>query len=146
MRNTKKQDMHNNIQKHGEQLNAIFNTGIEPISLCKKLLRLERKAHHATTCLCNTNTLHLMELNHLTGYDVEQASEEEQDKFFDGIKNSLSKILGKENMKHVFINFDARGYALKIKTDYVNTLYLQGKRIYTDMGGYGILAPDFGGE
>lgn len=28
------------ITKHGENLNAIFNTGLDPITLCKKLRRL----------------------------------------------------------------------------------------------------------
>ena len=38
---TAKKEMYQDIKKHGEQLNTIFNTGIEPIALCKKLRRLE---------------------------------------------------------------------------------------------------------
>jgi len=49
--------------------------------MTKKEKMYKRKAHHATTCLCNTNTLHLLELNKYTGYDVKQATEEEQDVF-----------------------------------------------------------------
>jgi len=40
----------------------------------------------------------------------------------------------------VFINGDPRGYALKINDKYVRENQL---RIYSDMGGYGIIAPEF---
>ena len=138
MKKQEKIKMYEDIQKHGENLNAIFNTGIEPVKLCKKLFRLEKKAHYATTCLCNTNTLNLMELNKYTGYDVKEATEAEQDKFFEGIKKQVIKILGKEAEKCFFINFDPRGYALKLKSE-----FCEGKQIYKDFGGYGILSPDF---
>lgn len=126
----------NAIIEHGEKLNRIFNTGLQPLALCKKLIRLERKAHNATTCLCNTNTLNLLELNRYTGYDVKQATEAEQDKFFNGIRASLCKVLG-EKADLVHINFDPRGYALKIETEKA-----QGLDIYKDWGGFGIIAPD----
>lgn len=134
---TRKEAMNQRIKEHGENLNAIFNTGIEPIALCKKLFRLENKAHNAITCLCNTNTLNLLELNKFTGYDVKQATEEEIDAFFDKIKASLFKILGpKASLIH--INFDPRGYALKIHSNLV-----KDTNIHKDFGGYGIIAPDF---
>lgn len=125
-----------NIRKHGENLNAIFNTGLEPIALCKKLRKLELTAHHATTCLCNTNTLEF--LNHTRPWDLKQATEEEIDLFFDKIKASLKKVLGNK-ADIVFINFDPRGYALKIKDDYIKENNI---KIYQDFGGYGIIAPD----
>jgi len=133
-----KQTMYNAIEKHGNQLNAIFNTKFDAITLCKKLHRLEKKAHHATTCLCNTNTLHLMELNRSTGYDVEQATEEQQDVFFTTITKAVCEILGDKAKDAVFINFDPRGYALKMKSE-----FCKGFPIYTDWGGFGIVAPDF---
>ncbi len=43
----------------------------------------------------------------------------------------------------VFLNGDARGYALKINDSYVKILQTVGKNIYTDLGGYGIICPDF---
>ena len=138
METIEKVKMYANIEAHGNNLNAIFNTGLNPVELCKKLNRIEKKAHHAATCLCNTNTLHLMELNKYTGYDVKQATEAEQDKFFEGIKKQVIKILGKEAEKHFFINYDPRGYALKLKSE-----FCKDKNIYRDFGGYGILAPDF---
>jgi hypothetical protein len=136
----KKERMYQAIEKHGANLNAIFNTGLDNVVLCKKLFRLEKKAHHATTCLCNTNTLDLLELNRFTGWDVHQATEEEQDAFFDPILESVYKILGEKAKECVVINFDPRGYALKIKSDYVSKHNLI---IEKDWGGYGILAPDF---
>lgn len=134
---TKKENMYQEIKQHGENLNAIFNTGLEPIVLCKKLRRIETKASHVSTCLCNTNTMHLLELNRFTGYDVKQSSEDEQDKFFDSIRKQVIKILGKQSEDVFFINHDPRGYALKLKSEFV-----ADKKIHKDWGGYGILAPD----
>jgi hypothetical protein len=136
----KKERMYKQTKEHGENLNAIFNTGIDNVTLCKKLLRIENKAHHAITCLCNTNTLDLLELNQYTGYDVKQSTEEEQDAFFDKIRDSLVKVLGPK-AEIVHINFDPRGYALKIKDEYIKDV-----KLYRDFGGYGILAPEFGGD
>ena len=145
MKTIEKVKMYENIQKHGENLNAIFNTGIDPVKLYKSLFRLEKKAHHAITCLCNTNTLDILELKKYTGYYVnkytgyyEQATEAEQDKFFEGIKKQVVKILGKDSDKCFFINFDPSGYALKLKSE-----FCEGKQIYKDFGGFGIIAPDF---
>lgn len=138
---TKKERMYQDIEKHGKELIQFFGLPEQdPIKLSKMILRIERAAHHATTCLCNTNTLHLMELNRYTGFDVEQATEEEQDAFFEKIKKRLEKHLGKENMKKCFINYDPRGYALKIREEFSKDFY------YKDWGGYGILAPEFKGE
>ena len=72
----KKQRMYEAIEKHGENLNVIFNTKLDNVTLSKKLLSIERKAHRAASNLLNTNTLHLNELNRFTGYDVKQATEE----------------------------------------------------------------------
>lgn len=138
---TKKERMYEQIERHGAKLNAIFNTGIDNIKLCKKLHSLEVKAHRATTCLCNTNTIDLLELNRFTGYDVKQVTEEEMDRFFEAILDKVDKILNfrKQDIP-VFVNHDPRGYALKIKSSFMinNTLHC-------DFGGYGILAPEFDG-
>lgn len=40
----------------------------------------------------------------------------------------------------VFVNSDPRGYALKIENDWMRA---HGGNLHRDMGGYGILAPDF---
>lgn len=143
---TIKQKKHAQILQHGENLKAIFNTNFDAITLCKKLIRLERKANFAATCLCNTNTLHLLELNRFTGYDVIQTTEEDQNIFFNKIMKSVYKILGENREDIIFLNLDPRGYALKIKSEYINTLRQEGKNIFTDFGGYGILAPEFTGK
>ncbi len=144
---TKHDRMYQQIEKHGTNLNALFNTGLDNIKLCKKLYSLEVKAHHAATCLCNTNTLNLLELNRFTGYDVKQATEEEQDAFFEAILDKVDKILKfREKNIPVFINRDPRGYALKIQFDFATQLASKGFRVYQDWGGYGILAPEFDGN
>lgn len=140
----KKQRMYEAIEKHGENLNVIFNTKLDNVTLSKKLLSIERKAHRAASNLLNTNTLHLNELNRFTGYDVKQATEEEQETFFDAILNRLDKVLNfRAANVPVFINYDARGYSLKIKRSYLIDKKLS---LLTDWGGDGILAPDFSGE
>lgn len=140
-----KNTMNQRIKEHGENLNAIFNTGLDPIVLCKKLRRLEFKAHHATNCLCNTNTLDF--LNHTRPWDLKQSTDEEIDLYFDKIKTSLKKILklkpsyplSPDDIYPVFINFDPRGYALKISDEYMRERNI---KLHRDFGGYGILAPD----
>jgi len=140
----KHERMYEQIRTHGENLNKIFALNEDPIKLAKKLHALEVKAHHAATCLLNTNTLNLLELNRFTGYDVTQATEEEQEKFFGKILDKVDKLLNfrAQNIP-VFINYDARGYTLKIKSEYVANIT---ERIERDWGGYGILSPDFDGK
>ena len=116
-----KKRMYENILKHGENLNKIFKTGIEPVTLCKKLFRLENKAHRLSTDYCNGVI------------DCEQWEELTQT-----ILNKVVKILGAENDYNFFVNGDARGYALKMFPDFV-----KDKKIFIDWGGNGIIAPDF---
>jgi hypothetical protein len=130
------------ITKHGLQLLAIFPNATEqdPVALCKKLRRIETKAHRATTCLCNTNTLDLMELSPFHyRHGWRQSTEEEQDAFFEKIEKALVKLLGPEASEVVHINHDPRGHAFKIKDE-----VMRGRKLslYSDLGGYGILAPD----
>jgi hypothetical protein len=125
MKANKKAEMYAKIEKHGNDLNVIFNTGIDPVKLCKKLFSLENKA--AALCLeeCNTGKNNYVKIC--------------------AISTQVKKILFKncfnpELFKAVFINGDPRGYALKIKDDYVRENNL---KIEKDWGGYGILAPNF---
>ena len=121
MKKTEKELMNKNILKHGKNLNKIFNTGIEPVTLCKKLFRLENKAHRLATDYCNGVI------------DCEQWEELTQP-----ILNKVVKILGVKNDYNFFVNGDCRGYALKMFPDFV-----KDKKIYTDWGDNGIIAPDF---
>jgi len=127
MTTAQKSTMYAQIEQHGKQLNAIFNTGLDPVALCQKLRRLESKAHALCIMECNTG--------------------EDKDPELSRVLTTVKKILfpdtfnsDPELYKAVFINGDPRGYALKIKSEYVAANNLQ---IYRDWGGYGIIAPDF---
>jgi len=121
MKTTKQQRMYAAIQKHGEQLNAIFNTPFEPVELCKKLRRIELAQHRAAEQYCNGD---------INADQYEAAAEVTQAK--------LRKILG--NVVPIYLNADARGYACKIDSDWMTT---QNLKLFTDWGNNGILAPDF---
>lgn len=122
----KKDRMYQRIAAHGTNLNLIFDTGLEPIALCKKLRRLEVKASTNSEAYCNGR------------YDevkYQRISEEIEAKV-DNILKFKSKAIP------VFINGDPRGYALKIKGEWVSA---QNINIERDWGGYGLLAPDLRG-
>jgi len=123
---TKKEKMNFKINLHGNNLLKLFPNCKEqdPVKLCKKLFRLENRAHKIATDWCNG----VRETNEI-------------DAFIAPIFFMITGILGEPSDKVIFFNGDARGYALKIKPDFVRAF--QDGNIYTDMGGYGILAPDF---
>ena len=115
------------IKKHGEQLNKIFNTGIEPIKLCKKLRQLELLIDNENLKLCN-----------IVDYQPDYETKSEL------LFQRVDKILKFTTLKiPVFINRDPRGYALKIDGDYIRKNNIQ---LHTDWGGYGIIAPEIGKE
>lgn len=126
--------MYQQIEQHGNNLNKIFNTEIDPVKLCKSLRRLEFKANKLATDYCNGD-------NGIT-------SENWEDKI-NPVMQSVYKLLnnGKYNDDRphqkkvpIFLNGDARGYALKINDAYVRAYKID---IYQDWGGYGIICPDF---
>jgi hypothetical protein len=120
----KKQRMYEEIEKHGANLNAIFKTKLDNIALCKALFRLEHKASQLALSYCNGEN----------GVDSEN-----WEALTDQILVKVDKIIGfKAKNIPVFVNGDARGYALKIESDYTREL-----NIHKDWGGYGIIAPDF---
>jgi hypothetical protein len=118
------------IQRHGEQINAIFNTGLEPVQVSKMLHRLENKMHRITTDYCNGII-----------------DSEQYERIETATLDKLDKILAFRKLGiPVFVNGDARGYALKIRDTWINDQYRASGgtfRLTTDMGGYGIIAPDF---
>jgi len=120
-----KEAMYQRIEKHGEDLNRIFNTKHNNIDLCKKLRRLESKAIILITQDCNG------EITDRYDYDTKLAC----------ILDSVNLLLVNVQREHVpiFINTDPRGYALKIKDEYIRDNDIQ---IHRDWGGYGIIAPD----
>lgn len=119
---TKKERMYQQIEKHGNNLIKHFDLPVEtnPIKLCKKLHSLENRAHNFTTTCCNR-----------------PIPEHEQNRVAESITKRLVKILGARAEDEIFINYDARGYALKLHDD------LTPEYMYKDWGGYGIVAPDF---
>ena len=125
---TKNQKMYDAIEQHGTNLNKIFNTDYDSVTLCKKLFRLENKAHKLITDECNTGNSHHTELC----------------KILTAVKKILFTPEGMCEKKNlylsIFINGDARGYALKINDKYMRENNIS---LYRDWGGYGILAPDF---
>jgi len=123
----KRDRMKEQILHHGFDLNRIFDTAYGPVELCKKIHRVEVRAHRLAEDYCN---------------GVIDTSE--MDKKHDGILDSANRILGfRDKGIPVFFNQDPRGYALKIQDDYVKNHAVD---IYKDWGGYGILAPEFDGN
>jgi len=111
------------IEKHGQALNAIFNTKFDAISLCKKLHRIECQAHRMAENYCNG--------------DIDN---DEWGTYTDKTIDRLNTILGfRQRHIPVFINGDPRGYALKIRESYQPHV-----QIHKDWGGYIILAPEIG--
>ena len=121
-----KEKMYQRIERHGENLKAIFNLSddVDSIKLCKQLFRLENKAHRLAE-------------DDYNGENVKT----EVEKIF----KSICKILNLKNINdfEIFWNNDPRGYALKIDDEFVRKNKLEIDR---DWGGNGILAPDFSEE
>lgn len=88
-----------------------------------KLVRLERKAYRIAEKECNIP-------------DYEDRGDMEV------IKHKVEKLFN-GNLKGFFINHDPRGYALKITEIARNEYAAKGINLYSDWGGYGILAPEF---
>lgn len=129
---------HEAIRRHGETLLAAFPNATEkdPITLCKKLRRIETTAHRGATDYCNG-----------------ELTSDGWDRLSSRMLARVGGLLGLDaaglQMAHVFINGDARGYALKLDSDgdwfkdwQANRYKTQQPPLYTDWGGYGILAPD----
>ena len=115
------------IAKHGENLLAIFPKATErdPVNLCRKLRRLEAQAAVIALRACNG-----------PGYP----NEDDEEKLCDAVLDKVDALLGfRKAGVPVFVNLDARGYSLKIDSDYVRD---NGLKVHTDWGGYGILAPE----
>ena len=124
---TKKDRQREAILLHGFKLRRVFNLPAEtaPVTLCKKVHRLEVEAHRMAEQLCNG--------------EIDQEGYEEKKEA--SILKRLDSILNfKAQGIPVFLNGDPRGYALKIDDEYVREHSLD---IYRDWGGYGIIAPEF---
>lgn len=128
------------VTRHGETLLRAFPNAIEknPVALCKKLRRIETAV--AKPILDYTNGE-----NGVTQDALDHACNMAQIR--------CGNLLGLDKhgiaMDGLFVNRDPRGYALKIDSDSDWFKDWQGAQyaaklpaLHTDMGGYGILAPD----
>lgn len=134
------------IAEHGGVLLRIFPRASEqdPVKLCRKLRRLESEARNNALALCNGDT----------GQEAYERKE-------DSVERRLKKLLepGPAPWKvPVFINSDPRGSALKIDPKWagkfnrlVHARYMEDRLrgrtaepacLYTDFGGYGLIAPN----
>lgn len=123
---TKKQRRDELILRHGLLLQRIFpaTKSMGPVALYKRLHRLEVEACNANVRECN-----------------EQLPAGWSEKKEASLLRRLNALLGyKAASVPVFLSGDPRGHALKIEDFWVRA---EGADIYRDLGGYGILAPDF---
>jgi len=129
-----KESMYERIEKHGNDLNRIFDTGLDNVTLCNKLRRLEAQGERIATDYRNGD---------ITEVDFDSLEKQLMDKVYYVLNNgNFGEDRPHKRGVPVFLNGDPRGYALKINDDYVRLLEKQGKTIHRDMGGYGIIAPD----
>ena len=128
----------NKQQRRAEQLERHYNTLAmlaeyysgsltDGKKLSLKLWKLEQQAHKITTDQCN-------------GYGNEKTQEKQLTAIIEQIKKLFPDI------QFLFINGDARGYAIKLKENEARKLRDSGINIHTDMGGYGILSPEITGN
>ena len=134
---TKKERMYQEIREHGENLIRIFNlpSDTDPVKICKKLHTIEKKISKINEDECN-------------GIGDEIENHKKICKLMTSAKKILfptqAAILENEELYlAVFVNGDPRGYALKIKSEYVSQNNIG---IYRDFGGYGIISPEFTGN
>lgn len=145
------------IVRHGESLLKAFPNCTEknPVALCKKLRRIEASLQKPLLDYCNGDFQDDEEGAKMDAICEKARARAVQILFgFDIIKNPHSKCAC-----GLFINRDPRGCALKLSSEwtkeYNDREYQAGKNrhsnartpmpIYTDWGGYGLLAPDITG-
>lgn len=96
----------------------------------EKLRRIELKYSRLSEAYCNGN---------ISFEDLKKAG--------DVVEKGIRQLL--PNLKHFYLNNDPRGYALKIDSEERYSAakkpdnYVRNLGIYRDLGGFGILAPEF---
>jgi hypothetical protein len=125
---TKREQRAQNLVTHYQRLERLFNQQggktasgkvITGKRLSLDLLRLETQAHRITTAECNGT-----------------ATEEDRQRLIE-ILTATRALL--PNVEGIFINGDARGYALKIDD---KAMRAHAYNLTQDWGGYGILSPE----
>lgn len=145
------------IREHGLGLIKFFGLDpnlVSPVELCKKLRKLETRAHKITTQLCNG----FPDLDHDLQEDYTKHLESELEKIEEKARDLLDSPQLKKSaptkwarkLNDIFINGDPRGYALKVTTEcvkhYENLKQNPEEFPHKDWGGFGILAPDLTSE
>lgn len=121
------------LERHYESLSKLAqmcgakNTDGKKLSV--KLLKLEHEANKIAVDYCNGE-------NGVTTDNIDEK--------FAPIEQQVQALFN-NNLKGFFTNGDARGYTLKIKDDVLKANYSE-TNLYTDWGGYGILAPEITGK
>lgn len=125
----RKQRMYQQIENHGRNLLWIFPSASEqdPVRLCKRLRRLESEAHRLAEDFCNG-----------------VISSDDWDTAEGRVVEKVNRLLGPHDVP-IIVNGDPRGCALKIDDRWVHTNRFDCP-IFTDWGGYGVLAPEFDGK
>ena len=121
------------IENPGRALLAIFPQATEtnPVALCKKIRRIETAAERIGLALCEN-----------PGYSYEQA-DRDTEKALARVRALLGITDAKAAEIGLFVNRDPRGYALKLSDDWTRGYNSTAEnRLHSDLGGYGILAPD----
>ena len=98
----------------------------EALMIYKRLHRIEARLNRIFTNECNGTV---------------EITEEQEEKRDAKILKELRSLL--PGLKTIFLNGDPRGYALKIKPEEREELRNKDINLYSDWGGYGILAPEF---
>jgi len=164
---TKKQEMLARIEEYGRNLLAVFPRAAErdPVKLCKRLRRLEREAaaiglqlsngpemsegeqeQRVDTVLAKVNKLlgNRHEYQPKTGAKCSCKRGVQRDNCQDcegtGLVIDFAAIRSRTPLVPVFVNLDPRGYALKIRDEWMAAH--PAVRLPRDSGWYGILAPD----
>ena len=112
------------IERHGRRLLAIFPRANikDPLTLCRRLRRIEADASRNALRLCNGEIM-----------------QSEYSTHAGALLGEVNAILGAVEGVKLIINGDPRGYALKIDDASMRDGRLS---LHTDMGGYGIIAPE----
>ena len=131
------------ITRHGETLLRAFPNATEknPVALCKKLRRIETAV--ARPILDNCNGDNGVTVEQLDAICHKALARVEKLLFADGVISGepANRICG------LFVNRDPRGHALKLddawSRNFNDNQYMHKlPALHTDMGGYGIIAPN----
>jgi len=103
--------------------NVSYHEGLETY---KKLHREEARQHRIAEMECNGEI---------------ELTDEETERRDKRTLNRIKSLL--PGLKTAFINGDPRGYSLKFSPEEAKEMQNNGISVYTDWGGYGLLAPEF---